>query len=178
MIRSYSQIIGTPVLGHEDGTAIALLQDIIIHPDTGKIEAFWVKPLTLPLRNAIIQSDSILEWKKKIYIKDDREIADPEDIIKVSEILSRNTIFIGNQVKNEAGKMYGKVYDLDFNVDKLYLRNLYIQKSFLGFKFEQRIFHYDNIIKVLPEYILVKDIEEKKAKAEEPALDKHPLLDV
>lgn len=178
MIKTYRQIIGTPIVRQEDGAILALIQDIIIHPDTGKIEAFWVKALALPIPNAIIQTESILEWKKNIYIKDEREIADPEDIIKVSEILSRNTLFIRNQVKNEAGKIYGKIYDLDFNVDKLYLRNLYVQKSFLGFKFEQHIFHHDNIIKVLPEYILVKDIEEKKVKAEEPALDKQPLLDV
>ena len=180
MIRSYRQIVGTPILGHEDGALLALIQDIIIHPDTGKIEAFWVKPLTLPIKNAIIQNDSILEWKKNIYIKDVREIAEPEDIIKISEILSRNTFFIGNLVKNEAEEVLGKIYDLDFDTNKLYLKNLYTQKSFFGFKFQSRIFPYDRIIKVLPEYILVKDIEEKKVKVKEASLleDKQPLLDV
>ena len=100
----------------------------------------------------------ILEWKKNIYIKDEREIAEPEDIIKISEILSRNTFFIGSQVKNEAGEVFGRVYDLDFDTNKLYLRNLYVQKSFFGFKYGQRVFSYDAIVQVLPEYILVKDI--------------------
>ena len=58
MIRAYSQIIGTPVLRHENGEVIALIQDIIIHPDTGKIAGFWVRPLTLPIKNAVIQSDA------------------------------------------------------------------------------------------------------------------------
>ena len=179
MIKTFRQIIGTPVAGHEDGMILALIQDIVIHPDTGKIEAFWVKPLTVPMPNAVLQTESILEWKKNIYIKNANEIADPSDIIKISEILSRNTLFIGNLVKNEAGEVFGRVYDLDFDVNKLYSRNLYAQKSFLGFKYSQRMFHYDNIIKVLPEYILVKDIEERKAKVEEPSLvEDKPLLDV
>ena len=180
MIRNYSQIIGTPILSHEDGRAIALLQDVIINPDNGKLEGFWVKPITLHIGNAIIQNNSILEWKKNIYIKDEREISEPEEIIKISEILEMNTLIIGNSVKNEAGEVFGNVFDIDFDTSKLYLRNLYVQKSFLGFKYGQRIFNYDTIAQVLPEYILVKDIEEKKEKAEDMTLmkDKQPLLDV
>jgi len=180
MIIAYNKVIGTLVLRHEDGEVVALIKDVIIHPDTGRIEGFWARPLTLPIKNAVIQSDTILEWKKNIYIRHEEEIAEPEDIIKISEILSRNTLFIGNQVKNEAQEVLGTVYDLDFDTSKLYLRNLYVQKSFLGFKYGQRVFNYDNIIKILPEYILVKDIKDKKVKAEEPALikNKQPLLDV
>ena len=180
MIRTYSQIIGTPILSHEDGRAIALLQDVIINPDTGKLEGFWVKPLTLPMGNAIIQNSSILEWKKNIYINDEREITEPEDIIKISEILEMNTLIIGNRVKNESGDELGSVHDLDFDTEKLYLRNLYTQKAFFVFKYDHRIFNYDTIVKVLPEYILVKEIEEKKEEAKEPALmkDEQPVMDV
>jgi len=178
MIRSYRQIVGNPILSHEDGVLLALIQDVIIHPDTGKIEAFWVKPLTLPIKNAVLQSSSILEWKKNIYIKDEREIAEPEDIIKISEIFSRNTFFVGNQVKNESEEFLGKVCDLDFDTKKFYLKNLYTQKSFFGFRYQPRTFSYDSIIKVLPEYILVKDVEEKKVKEAALIEDKQPLLDV
>ena len=174
MIRSIREIIGNPVVTQEEGMLVALIQDAIIHPDTGKIEAFWIKPLTLPIRNAVIQTDSIVEWKKNIYIGRENDIADPEDIIKISEILSRQTVFISNHVISGAGVRLGRVYDLDFDTNKLYLRNLYVQKSFLGFKFEQRVFNYDSIIEVQPDHITVKD----KQKGEETVLDKQPLLDV
>lgn len=163
MNKYFSEIIGTPVLGHADGNPLALISDIIIHPDTGKIEAFWVKPLTLPISNAVIKSDSILEWKKNVYIKDDREIAEVSDIIRISEIITRNTFFVGNNVQNESGEPLGYVYDLDFDTTKLYLNNIYTNKSFLFFfKYEQRVFSFDSILKVIPEYILVKDVQEKK----------------
>jgi len=160
MIRSYIQIIGAPVVSSEDGELLAVIRDVIIHPDTGRIEGFWVKSLTLPIRNAVILSDSILEWKKNVYIKDDREIAEAEDIIKISELFSRNTFFIGNSVISESGLRLGKVYDLDFDTNKMYLRNIYSEKSVLGFfKYSPRVFSYDSIIQVLPEYILEKDTE-------------------
>ena len=179
MIQEFNKIIGKPIVGSEDGAYLAVIQDIIIHPDTGKIEGFWVKPLTLPIKNGILQSDAILEWKKNIYIKDDKEIAEPDEIIRISEILSRETYFIGNTVKNESDEILGKVFDIDFDSKKLYLKNLHIEKSFLGFNQSQRIISYDNIIKVLPEYILVKDIKEQKVKAEDGIVidEKQPLMD-
>ncbi|MBU1017980.1 hypothetical protein KKA33_03040 [Patescibacteria group bacterium] len=179
MIRTHSQIIGNPVLREEDGEPVALLQDMIIHPDTGKIEGFWVKPLMLPVNNAVIPSESILEWKKNVYIKDEREIAEPEDIIKITEILSRDILFTGNQVKNEAGVTIGRVFDLDFDTEKLYLRNLYTEKSFLVFKYNQRIFNYDTIIQVTPDYIVVQELEEKKERVKEAGIlkDKQPVMD-
>jgi len=181
MIRSVLQIIGSHVVGHEDGAVLALIKDAVINPDSGKIEAFWAKPLNLPIKNAILLSDSILEWKKNIYINDERELAEPDEIIKISEILSRNTLFIGNIVINESEKVLGKVVDVDFDTNKLYLKNIYVEKTFLGlFKYESRIFSYDSIIKVMPEYILVKDVEDKKVRIKERALSKEeqPLLDV
>ncbi|MBN2096431.1 hypothetical protein JW752_03470 [Candidatus Peregrinibacteria bacterium] len=179
MIRTYSQIIGNPVLREGDGEPAALLQDIIIHPDTGKIEGFWVKSLILPVNNAVIPSESILEWKKNVYIKDEREIAEPGDIIKITEILSRDTLFMGNQVKNEAGLYLGHVFDLDFDTEKLYLRNMYTQKSFFIFKYDQRLFNYDTIIQVTPDYIVVQELESKKEKVKNTSIlkDEQPVMD-
>ncbi len=180
MIQKFNKIVGKPVVSSENGTLLAMIQDIIIHPDTGKIEGFWVKPLTLPIKNGILQSDAILDWKKNVYIRDNREIAEPDEIIKISEILLRETYFIGNLVKNESDEILGKVVDIDFDSKKLYLKNLYIEKSFLGFSRNQRIISYDSIIKVMPEYILVKDIQDKKITVKEGMVidDKQPLMDV
>lgn len=176
MIKFFSQIIGTPILSHEDGDLLALVKDIIINPDTGKIEAFWVKSLTLPIENAVIKSDSIIEWKKNIYIHNEREIADASDIIRLSEVLSRNTFFIDNRAQNEDGGNLGDVYDLDFDSVKLYLRNIYTQKSFFLFwKYEKRVFSWNDIVRVMPEYILVKDVQRLK---ETILIKEKPLLEV
>lgn len=180
VVQQFNQIIGMPIVGFEDGSPLAMIKDIIIHPDTGKIEGFWVKPLTLPIKDGILLSDSILEWKKNVYIKDEREIAEPDEIIKIEEVLARETYFIGNTVKNESEEVIGKVFDVDFDTKKYYLKNIYIEKSIIGFKHSQRMLPYDSIIKVLPEYILVKDIKDKKETVEGRVMldDKQPLLDV
>ena len=173
MIKDYKSIIGIPILNFNDGNPLAILKDVIIDPDTGKIEAFWVKPLTIFASNAVIQSQDIVEWKKNIYIKNDSVITDPADIIKISDILSKATYIIENRVQNEEGELYGKVYNIDFDTKTYYLKQIYVQQSILGLiNFSKRIFPFDSIIEVLPEVIIVSDKATKKEKVIESNLIK------
>lgn len=164
MKKNYKQIRGTPVVQFDSGDLLAIIEDIIINPDDGKIEAFWVKPAYLPVNHAVLLSQSIIKWGQKIYIKNEDEISPAEDLIKISEILSREILFVGNQVKNEAKEDLGWIYDLVFDNQKWYLKSIYTAKYFLGIKYHKRIFSYDSIIEAFPDYILVKDIQAVKIK--------------
>lgn len=169
MIKKYSAITGSPILHFDDGSLLGMIKDPIIDPATGKIEAFWVKALTLPNPDAVLQVQNIVEWKKNVYVKDDGAFADPADIIKISEILARNIYFLGNTVWGQSGKTYGRVYDIDFDTAQFYLNNLYVQKSVLWFiKLDHRVFNYDQIIDVQTDHILITDDSSKK----EPMLNK------
>jgi len=158
VIKEYQSIIGTPILHFEEGALLALLKDVVIDPDTGKIEAFWVKPATMLTSNAVIQSHDIVEWKKNIYIKNDSVISDPADIIRISDILAKRTYVIGNNVQNQAGRYYGKVYSIDFDTKTFYLKQIYVQRSILGLiNYDNRIFSFDNIIEITPSSIIIDD---------------------
>jgi len=170
MIKSYLASIGTPILSREDGEPLALLKDFIVNPENGKIEGIWVKPLTLPLSIGVIRSDDITEWKSSIYVQDSSAIAESCDIIRITDVLTKNARFIGNRLQNESGSYIGKAYDFDFDTQKLYLMNLYSKKNSFIFSSDRRIFSYDSIIEVFPEYILVKDEQTIKEKLTEPAI--------
>jgi len=177
MIRQLSHIIGTPILSHDEGHPLGQVEDIIIHPDTGRVEGLWVKPFTLPMRHAVLPSEGIVAWKKNLYVKDEGAFADPEEIIRISEILARKIRFVGNRVKSESGKRFGRVFDVDFDDRKMYLRYLFVQKTFLFFGWSSRYFHYDSIVQVTPEWIVVRD-EEGKAVKEASLVDgRQPVLD-
>lgn len=178
MIRQHSKIIGTHVLSHAEGDALAIVEDLIVHPDTGKVEGFWVKPLTLPLKHAVLPWESVVAWKRNLYVKDDQAMAEPEEIIRISEILSRKTYYIGNKVKTESGKRLGKVFDLDFEEQKMFLRYLFVQKSFLFFSSAPQFIHFDSIVQVLPGMIIVKDDEEKGVREAGQVEDRQPALEV
>jgi len=177
MIKSYKEIIGTPILKNQDGELLGIIYDVIIDPETGKIEAFWIKCSTLPIGNGILQNSSILDWKYKIYIKGEQEISLPDEIIKITEILSKKILFIGNTVRNESGDRLGKIYDLEFDTTNYLIKNLYSSKIFLGFKFNKRIFSFENIIEALPDHILVKDIQSREVRDVVELNVKHPIMD-
>jgi sporulation protein YlmC with PRC-barrel domain len=158
VIKEYQSIIGTPILHFEEGSLLALLKDVVIDTDTGKIEAFWVKPATILTANAIIQSQDIVEWKKNIYIRNNSVISDPADIIRISDIMAKRTYIIGNHVQNQAGDYYGKAYSIDFDTETFYLKQIYVRRSILGLiNYDNRIFSFDSIIEVTPSSIIIDD---------------------
>ncbi len=104
MTKEYRSIIGTPVFHFDDGSLLAIIKDIIIDPDTGKVEAFWVKPMALPLKHAVLQSQDIVEWKKNVYVKDDSAIAEAGEIIRIVDLLSRKTYVSATRYKGKAAR--------------------------------------------------------------------------
>jgi len=175
VIKEYKSIIGTPIMHFDEGSLLALIKDVVINSDTGKIEAFWVKPLTVPMFNAVIQSQDIVEWKKNVYIKNDSVITDPADIIRISDIMAKKTYVIGNRVQNEEGIYYGKVYSITFDTESFYLKQIYVQKSILGIiNYEQRIFSFDNIIEVTKDRIIIKDEAVEKEEVVKTTLAEDP----
>lgn len=163
MIKDYKSIIGAKVLEFDSGDLLAVVSGIIIDPDTGMVEAFWVKPVTLLVRNAILKTSDIVEFKKNLYVKSNKVLAQAEDVIRISEILEDGRTFLGNSIQNEAGHSYGACFNLAFDTQTYALKQIHCKRSILGIiTLDERIFSYNNIIKVLPEMILVEDVATKK----------------
>lgn len=163
MIRDYLSLQGAKVLEFDSGDLLALINGIIVDPDTGTVEAFWVKPATLPLKAAVLKVSDILELKKNLYIKSDQVLAEPEDIIRISEILSDGRKFLGTSVVSEAGESYGKCMNLAFDTENFTIRQIHTQKSILGvIRTDKRIFSYNSIVRLTPEAIIVNDDNTKK----------------
>jgi len=163
MIREFKSLVGAKVVEFDSGDLLAIMTGIIIDPDSGMVEAFWVKPTTLPYKTAILKTRDILEFKKNLYIRSDKVLAQAEDVIRINEILDDGRTFLGNLVQNEVGHTYGRCDNLSFDTDTNALKQIHCRKSILGvINLDQRIFPYESIIKVLPDMILVKDDATKK----------------
>lgn len=158
MIRDFKSMVGAKVLEQDSGDLLAMVNGIVVNPDSGMVEAFWVKPATIPVKNAILKTSDILDFKKNLYIRSDKVLAQADDVIRISEILEDGRQFIGSRVQNEAGDSYGVCDSLSFDTDTYALKQISSRKSILGLMtLDERIFSYENIIKVLPDIVLVKD---------------------
>ena len=179
MIKNYQSIIGTRIVRQQDRFLVGLIKDIIINPDTGKVEGFWLKSITNPLGDKVLQTQDILEWKNNIYIHDEHIISDPNDLLRIVDVLERETFVVENHVIGESDISYGSVYDLDFETDIYQINNIYCHKTIFGlFSHARSVFSYKNIVEILPEKILVKDDSTEKEIIIEPGLleDQSPAI--
>lgn len=163
MIRDFRSLVGAKVLEYSTGLVVALVSGIIVDPDTGMVEAFWVRPLTLPYKYAVLKTPDILEFKKHLYVKGEHVLAQAEDLIRISEILEDGRTFLGAAVRSEAGISYGKCVNLTFDTGTYALRQIYSRRSIFGLiTLDERIFSYNDLVKVLPAVIIVNDDSSKK----------------
>lgn len=171
MIRRYTSIIGMPLLDFDEGQTLALLRDIIVNPNNGKIEAFWVKPVGNMFANLIVQTQDIMEWKKKIYIRNEGMMANPEDVLRVVEVLEQKTPIVDQVVMGQSGQSYGVVSDLEFDDSTYGLRQIYVQKRFLSlFAYAQVQFSFKKILEITSEKIVVDDDARSKSAVVAPTL--------
>jgi len=158
MMKDIKTIVGTKIVHEETGDTLGFLNLPIINPDTGVIEAFWVKPASITIGASILQTSDILSFKKNIYIRSRDRITDPSDVIRITEILDDGRRFMGSSVKSEKGNVYGHVYNVTFSTETYVIRQIYAKRSVLGLlNYKRRIFAYDSVIKVLPGEIIIND---------------------
>lgn len=171
VIKDFYSVRHLPLLTYSSGETVGFLHDLIIHPDTGKIEALWVLPTQLPIPYAIVDFADILEWKRNLYVRNEGVLAEPGEILRLNSILERGVKFLKNKVMSENGVFLGKVANLDFDTRQGVLKNIYVQKGFLGFSWGRRVFDWNGILEVTPDFIVVKEIEPGKVEETEESLN-------
>ena len=153
MKKLFSEILGTRVMT-ENGETIAIIFDVLIDPDNGSVVAFSV---LFGFRRVIIPLD-IREWFREVIVSDADVIVDPFEVIRVKKILERNIFFLKNRVYSKNGRYLGRVFDLEIDLEQMFLIKIFVAKNFLGFvHFDERIIAFSDIIEVHADRIIVKN---------------------
>ena len=141
-----------PVFTEHSPASIALVQDIILDPENGKLLAFVIKG------NHIIVPLDIERLNAGLYIRDQDCIMEQTEVLRVSTVASRNIYLIGAHVITEKNKTYlGRVVDYEFDTRIMVLTKIYVEKLFVFFHFQEKIIPFHSIVKILPKHIIVKD---------------------
>jgi uncharacterized protein YrrD len=129
MIKNFYGIQRIWLFSSETNPAMPLgkLMDIVIDPNTGKCEAFWVQTLD-GLR--LIDMKDIHRWgKNEIYVSSQKDILKPEEFPRITPILEREVPIISAKVFVREGKIprkIGKVKDLAFQTNSLLLLGILV----------------------------------------------------
>lgn len=154
MQRLFRDIIGMPVFAEDFGGPVAVLRDLVIDSENGKVMAVVVNKR----KNKVIVPMDILAWKRYMRIRSADVILEGQDVVRVHEVQKRGIAIFGNKVVTESGKGLGIVSDYVVDTKFFEMKKIFVSKNILGiFSSGRRIIPAKDIIEVRPEKIVVRD---------------------
>lgn len=154
MDRYYSQTIGSVILTTA-GVPVGRVIEIAIEPETGKITGFLLAPRG---QNVVAPSD-VLFWNESLFIHDEDNVIETEDIIKLREVLEKNIPILHNKVYTKKGLYLGKVYDIGMSSKFFVMTKLAVAKDIFGlFPYDEKLIAHGNILEIKKDRIIVKDV--------------------
>ncbi len=124
-------ILGTPVYEESSPEPLGTLSGIVIHPDTGAVEVFWVHIRNfLENRHLLLLPMDILHWGNRIFIRTADVLAEAEDVLRLQPLLDQQRPVLGQMIRTVSGKMIGRCGDVQFDSRHFRVEWLFPKKLF------------------------------------------------
>ncbi len=183
MFIQIASLLSQPVYCLESNSAVGRMSDVVVDPQDGQIIAFSISTTFLGAMKVLSVKDIIAAKADFLLVQKETALVEPNEIVKVTEILKENIKVFGNWARTDKGAWIGKVEDLLIDTETFFITKYYIQGTSFGFRLtpflgtfkENRIIPAANIVKITPKAIIIKGeskIKEKekvKATVPEPA---------
>jgi sporulation protein YlmC with PRC-barrel domain len=133
----------------------------IINPHNLHIDGFYAEAMNRQYVGVIVDLD-IREFSfKGIIIDDHEDINDPEDLVRLKNVINLGFVLIGKDVYANTTKV-GKVKDYSLDTKSLYVQKLYVKPTLLkSFGTDELVFDRKSIIEVTDSKIVVTGPEQK-----------------
>jgi len=153
--KYFSEITGAQIISESEGIAIGFVSDIIIDPFTGAVAGISLNKKF----SQVIPALDIRKLGNPTIISTIDAVSEPEDIIKIKQILEYGAKILGNKVFTKSGFYLGKVYDFAVNINAMALTKIAVAKSILGLvRFNEVLLPHTEIVEIKPEKIIVRSI--------------------
>jgi len=163
------------VQSQNDDLPTGLLIDMVINPDTGIFEAFWVKSMD---GHKLLMPKDIISWNgEQITINDSNVLSLPKELPRLKKIFEKECSILKAKVYDRAHqKTLGTLRDFTFDTISPRILALEVEKNWLGFG-RHRIPQH-RIISIKPDGITVDSSVLKTETKIEKVKKKIPALDV
>ncbi len=158
MLLVAKSITQQPVMSLRTGGKIATAHRPIFNPDNLKIVGFHCEE-SFNRSHLILLSQDIRDHIKQGFVVDDFEVlAEPNDLIRLQNLLKIDFELIGKVVATKDKKKLGKVVDYAVDSETLYVQKLYVGQSMLkSLSDGQLSVDRSQIIEVSDRQIIIKD---------------------
>jgi uncharacterized protein YrrD len=131
MLQLSEFLYNRQVLSLRTGGPVATAVSPIINPNNLKIEGFYCDD-QLEKKQLILLVQDIREVLREGFVIDDHErLAEPEELVRLKEIMDMRFELIGKQVETVSKEKVGKVSDFAVETNSLIIQKLYASQSIL-----------------------------------------------
>ncbi|MDO8686827.1 MAG: PRC-barrel domain-containing protein [Candidatus Berkelbacteria bacterium] len=157
MMIEAKKLIGMPVAAFDTQSKIGEIRELIIDPENGHLMGFLVQVSGLFSAGKILSEVDIREWDPNgIVTEKEENLVEPEEIVRIDNILKKKINLIGIGAKTESGKSLGNVENLLIDTDTSSVTKYYL-KDMLG---NSRIFTSEKVVKIDKFIIFSDDVAE------------------
>jgi len=162
-----STCLGMPVRAEDTEEVIGTVSGILLHPDRGTVEGFFVRvPGLFASSSLFLSSFDIAHFGRFILVRDHERVAPAEDFIRVQPLLKDPRTILGQRIRTESGVELGRCRDIQFETGSMRFVWLFAKR---WFKWRDPIAVRD-IVEVRFDAIIVRDppviVKERLMKAE------------
>lgn len=153
----------------EHAMPLGRLTDTVVNPDTGAIEAFWVRT---PEGLRLLLPDDITRWRGEIILEHPEDLVTAEEFPRLEQLLDREVSIIGAPVFQEDPRgqiKIGRVQNFTFDTLSPKLLALEVARGFWMFR-QYALIPRSRLLRITEEGIFVAPNILKLSDEEKPAL--------
>jgi len=112
----FSTALGLPVTDEEMTEQIGTLSGVLLHPDTGQVEGFFVRvPRFLHAEELFLSSFDILRWGLRVIVRDRDVLSPVEERIRLQSLLEDGRTILRQPIVTDTGRALGRCGDVQFD---------------------------------------------------------------
>ncbi|MCX6727276.1 MAG: hypothetical protein NTX11_00490 [Candidatus Saccharibacteria bacterium] len=173
MLILSKMIMNRPVMSLRTGRPVATAFAPIINPNNLKIEGFFCEDSIDKKQQLILLHQDIRDVLPAGLVVNDHDVlSEPEDLIRLKDVIELNFSVMGKLVVTEKKKKLGKVVDYALEPESMIIKKLYVSQSIIK-SFSGGTLGVDRtqIVEITNNKIIIKDpLQMLKAKVAVPKL--------
>lgn len=160
-----------PVREEETGEVLGIVTGILLEPDTGAVEGFFVSVRSgvLGAHSLFLSSLDVRRLTNAFVVRSSDALAPAEEIIRVQELLRDPRTVLGQKIRTVSGASLGRCFDVQFDTLHFRIEWLFPKKWFR----EGLPISVTDIVEVKPDAIIIRDPQvaiKEKTKSEAKAM--------
>lgn len=171
----FSTVIGLPIRQEDSGEVLGFISGILLHPDTGTVEGFFVSVPNgiLGSENLFLSSLDVRRLTTTAVVRGPWVLSPPEEILRVEELLRDTRTVLGQKIRTVSGQVLGKCSDVQFDTVHFKVECIFPKKFWRW----GRPIPVREILEVKRDAIIIRDPErtiKEKAAVQAPVLPTMP----